>query len=92
MLLVKSNTSGTVLNTQNMQETYLYLNISYICWLHKSCASKQKHQSVFFSYLKCNFSSVFKIIKHKFNNCIFSINPFEFKFKFWYFSWLSSTP
>jgi hypothetical protein len=42
MLLVKSNIFGTILNTQNMQETNLYLNNSYMCWLDKSFASKQK--------------------------------------------------
>jgi hypothetical protein len=39
MLIVKSNTFGTILNTQNMQETNLHLNNAYVCWLHKSFAS-----------------------------------------------------
>jgi hypothetical protein len=42
MLLVKSNIFGTILNTQNMQETNIYLNNSYMCRLDKSFASKKK--------------------------------------------------
>jgi hypothetical protein len=41
MLLVKSNTFGTMLNTQNMQETNLYLNNPYMCWLDKATASNK---------------------------------------------------
>jgi hypothetical protein len=40
MLLVKSTTLGTVLNTQNMQETNLYLSNLYMCWLDESFACK----------------------------------------------------
>ena len=40
ILLVKSNTLGTILNTQNMQETTPYLNGLYMCPLNKSFASK----------------------------------------------------
>jgi hypothetical protein len=40
MLLVKSNIFGTMLNTHNMQETNIYLNIVYLCWLHKSSVAK----------------------------------------------------
>ena len=38
--LVKSSIFGTILNTQNVQETYIYLNSSYVCWLDKSLASE----------------------------------------------------
>jgi hypothetical protein len=46
-----------------------------MCRLDKSFASKKK-------LVKCkkfsDYSSMFKINKHNFNNCIFSIIPFEF--------------
>jgi hypothetical protein len=35
MLLVKTTVFGTTLDTQNMQETNLNLNNSYMCWLGK---------------------------------------------------------
>ena len=40
VLLVKSNTFGTIFNIQNMQETKVCLDYSYKCWLDKSFASK----------------------------------------------------
>jgi hypothetical protein len=39
-LLVKFNFFATILNTQNMQETDLYLNNPHMCWLDKSFASE----------------------------------------------------
>jgi hypothetical protein len=41
MLPVKSNTFGTILNTQNMQETNIYLNNSDTCRLDNSFAAEQ---------------------------------------------------
>ena len=35
MLLVKFNILGTILNTQNTQETNLSLNSPFMCWLNK---------------------------------------------------------
>ena len=37
-LLIKSVIFGTVINTQNVQETSIYLN--NLCWLNNSLASK----------------------------------------------------